>query len=185
MQTTTTRRFKEHDVARPEWLADKDGWFDQSWHNDALPHVSMFLTANESDGPCVEFWVNYEHATDREVPPRYMAVFQRSWVVENGGDAVLYDGDDEAVAKQWARASRIAKTIIPEILAEPVLLACRTFSELHEHVDANVLGEQEQYLEECGWTGKDDAKDEAALIATTDVLNNAQAIVDAFLRTRR
>jgi hypothetical protein len=38
---------------------------------------------------------------------------------------------------------------------------------------------------ECGWTGKDDAKDEAAFAASTDVLNDAQAIVDAFLRTRR
>lgn len=179
----TSTRFKEHDVARPEWLGDS--WHDSSWHNDAMPHASLFLTGNESDGPCVEFWINYEKPTDREIPVGYMVVFQRSWVVEEGCDVALYEGDDENIARHWVRAAEIAKTIIAEILHEPVLLACRSFSELHDHVDANTLGTQEAYIEECGWTGKDDAKDEAALAASTDVLNAAQDIVGHWLRTRR
>jgi hypothetical protein len=81
-------------------------------------------------------------------------------------------------------AAEIARTIIAEIEARPDLLAARSFTELHDRCDANCLGEQEAFLDACGWTGTDDAKDQQALEASTDVLNRAQDIVDRWLRTR-
>jgi len=134
----------------------------------------MFLTPDEADGACIEF---------NDAPPRYTAVFQPSWVA--AGDRMLYEGDDEAVAKQWARAAEIARTIIFEILRWPALLVARSFSELHNHCDANMLGAQPAFLIECGWTGQDDVKDGAALAASTDVLDLAQQIVGVWLETRR
>lgn len=136
--------------------------------------MMMFLTSDEADGACIEF---------NDAPPRYTAVFQPSWVA--AGERTLYEGDDAAVAKQWARAAEIAKTIIFDILRWPGLLIARSFSELHDYCDANMLGAQSAFLIECGWTGQDDVKDGAALAASAEVLNYAQQIVGVWSETRR
>ena len=44
----------------------------------------------------------------------------------------------------------ITKTIVEEIKKDPVLLACKSFVELHEHCDANTLGRQEALFDELG-----------------------------------
>lgn len=180
----TTTYFKEHsEIARPDWLGA--AWRDFSWHNDAMPHATLFLIGEGADNdPVVEVWVNYQKSEDRQIPPAYMVMFQKTFVVESSGDWELYAGEDEQVAKRWARAAEIAKTIIADIVKEPALLGCRSLSELHDHVDANELGEQGAFLESLGWTGKDDVKDAQALAASTDVLNCAQEIVDYWLRAR-
>jgi hypothetical protein len=176
-------QFKEHEIERPDFLGDS--WNDSSWRNDACAHATLFLTPDESgEGPVVEFWVNYPDPKDREVEWRYDVAFQRTFELESGSDATLWIGEDEDVARQWARAAEIAKTIATEIVANPNLLAANTFAELRDLCDANCLGDQEAFLSSCGWTGKDDAKDEEALNASVDVLNGAQSIVDHWLRAR-
>lgn len=173
---TTMTQFKEHEIERPDFLGES--WNDSSWRNDACAHAKLFLTPDESGtGPVVEFWVNYRDPKSRGIEPRFMVVYQRSYAVESGVDSLLWKGEDEGEARSWARAAEIAKTIIAEILAHPDLLAARTFSELHDHCDANCLGEQEAFLDSCGWTGEDEAKDQEALNASTDVLNGAQGRV--------
>jgi hypothetical protein len=155
-----------------------ESWNDSSWQNDACAHATLFLTPDESGtGPVVEFRVNYRDPKSRGIEPRFMVVYQRSYAVESGVDSLLWKGEDEGEARSWARAAEIAKTIIAEILAHPDLLAARTFGELHDHCDANCLGEQEAFLDSCGWTGEDEAKDQEALNASTDVLNGAQGRV--------
>jgi hypothetical protein len=176
-------QFKEHEIERPDFLGKS--WNDSSGHNDARARATLFLTSDESGtGPVVEFWVNYPDQNNRGVEPRFAVVYSRSHAGEAGVDSLLWKGEDDGEARSWARAAEIAKTIIAEILAHPDLLAARTFSELHDHCDANCLGEQEAFLDSCGWTGEDDAKDQEALSTSTDVLNGAQAIVDGWLGSR-
>jgi hypothetical protein len=110
---------------------------------------------------------------------RYDVVFQRSFELESSDDATLWAGDEEHLARGWARAAEIAKTIATEVVASPELLRALTFSQLHDYCDANCLGNQEAFLTSCGWTGENDAKDEEALNASVEVLNGAQCIVDS------
>jgi len=176
-------QFKQHEIEWPDFLGQS--WNDSSWHNDACAHATLFLTPDESgEGPVVEFWVNYADPNDRRIPARYDVVFQRSFELESSDDATLWAGDDDQVARQWARAAEIAKTIATEVVASPELIKAQTFAELHDHCDANCLGEQQAFLDSCGWTGNDDAKDQEALNASTNVLNGAQTIVDYWLRAR-
>lgn len=166
-------KFKEHsDVPRPDWLGE--AWHDDSWHNDALPHCSLFLTPNEDDGPVVECWVNWADPKEREIPPRYIVDFMRSYTAESGWDASLYEGEDEEQAKLFVQAAEIAKTIIADIWWDAKLSAAKTFSELHDYCDANMLGAQATIVDESG-----DVNEWA------DVLNAAQDIVDIYLRTRK
>ncbi len=175
--------FKEHKIERPDFLGDS--WHDSSRHTDTCAHATLFLTPDESgEGPVVEFWVNYPDPKDRQVTWRYAMVFQRTFEFETGSDATLWVGDDENVARRWARAAEIGKTIATEIVSNPDLLAAPTFAELHDRCDANCLGEQEAFLSACGWTGKNDSKDEEALNVSIDVLNGSQSIVDYWLRAR-
>jgi hypothetical protein len=176
-------QFKEPEIERPDFLGES--WNYCSWHNEACAHATLFLTPDGSGtGPVVEFWVNYGDPKSRGIELRFMVVYQRSYAVESGVNSLLWKGEDDGEARSWARAAEIAKTIIAEILTHPDLMAARTFSELHDLCDANCLGDQEAFLDSCGWTGEDEAKDQEALNAFTDVLNGAQAIVDAWLGSR-
>jgi hypothetical protein len=175
--------FKDHAIERPEFLGES--WHDSSWRSDACAHATLFLTPDEScEAPVVEFWVNYSDPKDRTIPSRYDVVFQRSFELESSDDATLWTGDEEHLARRWARAAEIAKTIATEVVCSPELLRALTFSELHDYCDANCLGDQEAFLTSCGWTGENDAKDEEALNASVEVLNGAQCIVDLWLRAR-
>ena len=175
--------FNRHEIERPEFLGES--WRDSSWHNDACAHATLFLTPDESgEAPVVKVWVNYPDPKNREVEWRYAVIFQRTFEAVSGSDATLWVGDDKDVARGWARAAEIAKTIATDIVANPDLLAAASFAELHDLCDANCLGAQEAFLSSCGWTGKDDVKDAEALNASVDVLNGAQSIVDHWLRAR-
>jgi len=180
-------KFKQHsDVTRPEWLEGPQ-WDDASWGNDAMPHCVLYLTDGDpEETPAVEVWVNYEDPNDREVPPRYMVVFMRDWAGESSSDVTLYQGDDEWTAHACARGAEIARTIIADILANPMvdshrlggpanMLDAESFSELHDYCDANMLGETEKLLDE--YPCDDGVSDEC-----TDVLNAAQEIVDRWLK---
>jgi hypothetical protein len=170
--------FNEEELARPQWLGD--AWADSPSHN-VLPTAILCVTADGLDGPAIECRLS---RSPGELD-RYEFTYQRSWVVDDDADRLLYSGRDENAARQWARAAEIAKTIIAEVLQHPEWLTARSFSELHDRCDANVLGDQEAFLVSCGWTGADDIADEAALTASADVLNFAQSIVGIWLATRR
>lgn len=174
-------RFRNGAIKRPEFLGTS--WQELCPSTAACVTVRLLLTREESGrAPAVEFWVSSLDPTDRRSRARYGVLFRQRFAAEAGSDVTLWAGDDEAVASAWARAAEIAKTIATQVADDPVLRAARSFSELHDYCDANCLGEQEASLDSCGWTGNDDAKDEAALIASTDILNNAQTIVDYWLR---
>lgn len=61
----------------------------------------------------------------------------------------------------------VAINIIEEIQQNPVLLACKSFVELHEHCDANTLGCREKLFDEIGMNRAlpilNDAQHEVAL----------------------
>jgi hypothetical protein len=159
-----------------------------------MPHATLYLVPAVSyPAQIVETWVNYAKPEDREMGSLYEVIYMRDMANESSRDEVLYAGDDEALAKQAARGAEIAKTIIADILARPVratasgekanLLMCNSFSELHDCCDANLLGDSEKLLDECGHTwGKDEAKDDEARGRAVDILNIAQAIVDLWLK---
>lgn len=63
----------------------------------------------------------------------------------------------------------VAISIIEEIQQDPVLLACKRFTELHDHCDGNTLGCQEKLFNEIG--------PHRAL----PILNDAQHEVDLWL----
>ena len=60
----------------------------------------------------------------------------------------------------------VAQTMIDEIAQSEALSSCQSFSELHDHCDANMLGCSEELYEELG------------LEESCDILNAAQEIVD-------
>lgn len=64
----------------------------------------------------------------------------------------------------------VAGTMLAEIVRYPRLAACRTFSELHDHCDANCLGCAEEML------------DAMPMSDAIDILNAAQGIVEATLK---
>ena len=186
---TPNKQFKEFRIIRPAWLGEQ--WHDSSWHNDAMPHGTLYLTADESnDAPVIECWVNYAKRSDREIGDRYMVVFQKSYACESGADELLWHGDDEETAKMYVRAAELAKTIIADILARPRCNAATDFANLHDYCDANVIGNQEQVLIDAekalavaGWA-EGDARDEQALANTFDEIENARHIADLWLRLR-
>ena len=69
-------------------------------------------------------------------------------------------------------AQEVADTIIAEIKTHPELMACSSFSELHDHCDANVLGCAEELLDLTGMS------------TAIDILNEAQTVVTAFLSSK-
>jgi hypothetical protein len=179
--------FKEFaGVARPSWIGKQ--WDDNSWHNDAMPHATLELGGDTGDDPTVSIWVNFPDVADRELhrDDTYGIVFSRVSSLD-GGENMLYSGSDEHAARQWVMGAEMAKTIIAEIRANPALLRARSFSELHDLCDANVLGAQvgilmmaAHALKEAGITGEDE-RDALALAAVTDLLNHAQTITDLWL----
>jgi hypothetical protein len=85
-------------------------WNDQSWHNDAMPHSTLYLTPEvdqTGDSPCVEVWVNYEDPEGREIPcsGRFIVEFLKDFSQESGSDVQLYTGEDEDIARQFARGA--------------------------------------------------------------------------------
>jgi len=63
----------------------------------------------------------------------------------------------------------VAASILEDIKKDPVLLACKSFVELHEHCDANTLGCQEELFEAVG------------LQNALPILNDAQHEVNLWL----
>lgn len=72
---------------------------------------------------------------------------------------------------------QIALTIIEHIKQEEVLMACKSFSELHDHCDANVLGCVEEDFEALG-------TDFVAETKYYQLLQEAQDLVDSWLRVK-
>jgi len=178
-------KFKEHDeVERPAWLGAD--WEDSSWHNDAMPHCTLHLgSANPQIQPVVEVWVNYPRPEDREIGTAYEVNFMRDWSGESGGDATFYSGEDEAAAVIWERAARLAKAQIAAIMARPDLMACQNFCQLHDHCDANMLGDVEALIVEgeAHRAGGDDP--EVSITGwTLAVTNAAMDIVNVWMRGR-
>jgi hypothetical protein len=182
-------QFKEHEeVERPTWLGEQ--WEDNSWHNDAMPHASLYLReAKEGDTypmPTVEVWVNYPKPDDREIGTRYEFVFCRDWAGESGRDLCLWRGEDEEIAKIWERAARSAKSMIGIIVTRPDLMACTTFAQLHDHCDANVLGDAEEVIVEgeAHRTASDDP--EVSITGWTHAVHEACIdIVEAWIQSRQ
>jgi hypothetical protein len=134
-------QFKEHsEVERPAWLGE--AWEDNSWHNDACPQAVLYLEIREYPQAVIQFWINYPPA-ERELGPAFEVRYLNDWGNDSSLDELLYRGEDEAAAQMWERAARTAKSMIDAILARPDLNACKTFAELHNHCDANVLGDVE------------------------------------------
>ena len=173
-------QFKEHEVERPQFLGA--AWEDTSWHNDAMPHATLYLDDHDNPQAVIDFWVNYAKPEDREVGELYEVVLARDWGAESSSDVSLYLGDDPAQAIIWERAARTARSMIREILARPELVACRNFSELHDHCDANILGDVEEMTKE-GEAHRTAADDPEVGITgwANDVHNAATLIIDAYL----
>ena len=141
------------------------------------PREGVALNVSEMNGETIEIQVADKDGELIDVVPSS---------IPTGCEDVMRVADFLACAfTRWTRAAEIAKTIIAEVLRNPEWLAARSFSELHDHCDANMLGEQEAFLLSCGWTGQDVAKDAEALAASTDVLNDAQTIVGHWLAARK
>jgi hypothetical protein len=122
-------------VHRPDWLSDARVWSDNSWHNDAMPHCTLYLVPDGVPQAVVEVWVNYEKPEDREVPPRYEVVFQRDWQAESSEDVTLYMGDDEAEARAWARSAERAKEVLADAPPGDVQVFNAT-DQVYAHPDA-------------------------------------------------
>jgi hypothetical protein len=85
----------------------------------------------------------------------------------------------EATADKKAEAVAIAKTeILADIEAGRVPATVTTFSELHDHVDANYYGHAFEALEACG-------EDAEACSEVMDLYNEVQGDLDLWLRAGR
>ena len=182
-------KFKEHEeVERPAWLGED--WEDVSWHNDAMPHALLYLRPVWDDEsypmPVIEFWVNYSKTEDREIGTRYEVLFLKDWGNDSSADVLLWRGEDEAAAVIWERAARTAKSMIAAILPRPDLMACQTFSELHDHCDANILGDVEEMTYGEGEAHRVPSDDPEVGITewACRVYNAAVQIVEAWQRGR-
>lgn len=177
-------QFKAHDVERPAWLGWD--WEDTSWHNDSMPHATLYLTPDGNPQAVVEFWINYADPAEREIGTLYEVVFQRDWAAEDSRDEALWRGEDEAAAVIWERAARTAKSMIAAILPRADLMACQTFAELHDHCDANILGDVEAMTAE-GEAHRTPADDPEVGITgwTHQVHQNAVRIVEAWIGGRQ
>lgn len=177
-------QFKEHEVERPAWLGAD--WEDNSWHNDAMPHALLYLVQSAYPQAVIEFWVNYPGSEDREIGTRYEVLFLRDWGNDSGADVLLWRGEDEAAAVIWERAARTAKSMIAIIAARPDLNACGSFDELHDHCDANILGDVEAMTAEgeAHRTAADDP--EVGITGWANAVHNgAVRIVNAWLSAKK
>lgn len=100
-----------------------------------------------------------------EGPPDAEAIAE--WKSGRTEDIDTYFIDSEEI--EVPTAQEVADSIIADIQNRPELAACKTFSELHDHCDANVLGDSEALL--------DKLPHEAAIA----LLNQAQEIVNKWL----
>ncbi len=79
-------------------------------------------------------------------------------------------------------ADTLAQTIIADIIARPELMACASYSELHDHCDANCLGEQETLWEHHVGAGEMTNEEHTARMDRfSKIADPAQAIVHEWL----
>jgi hypothetical protein len=79
-------------------------------------------------------------------------------------------------------AERIKKDILADMSAGVVPRSVKTFSQLHDHVDANCYGGSEALLDELDAAAPDtDEGHTAALNALVDLMNPAMEIINAWL----
>ena len=171
-------------MERPAWLGPL--WEDSSWHNDAMPHATLHLGSKDPQiQPVVEVWVNYPRPEDREIGTAFEVNFMRDWSGESGADVTFYSGEDEALAIVWERAARTAQSMIVVIMARPDLYACQNFCQLHDHCDANMLGDVEALIAE-GEAFRTAADDPEVSVTgwTLAVTNAAMEIVNAWMGGR-
>lgn len=95
----------------------------------------------------------------------------QEWLDALPGNADTYSIETEDI--NIPTATELADTMIVEIKKRPDLRGCRSFSELHDHCDANVLGGSEALLEKF------------PLETTVKLLNEAYTIVDDYLSTQK
>src|SRR6185437_4904904 len=143
MVETSMSTLRTHASERPAFLGPS--WRNSSRGTDQGPHATLWLTPDQSpNAPAIAIWVHRVNQT-----AQYRIVLHRT----GADDVTLWMGNDEGTASTWATGAEIAATIATEITAHPDLLLACSFAELHDYCDANCLGDQEAFLESCGWTG--------------------------------
>ncbi len=82
-------------------------------------------------------------------------------------------------------AETLAQTIIEEIKTRPDLMACKSFSELHDHCDANCLGDQEAVWDHHVGTGEMSNEEHSERMERfSNIADPAQTIVDEWLAAK-
>jgi hypothetical protein len=151
-----------------------DGVDDMSWHNDVCPSFGVGCTHLGED-VCLRLWSDHPNPELREMSPtpRYHVSFT-GYKSQEGN---ILATDDVAEAIFCFRKSRLVIDTKYEILAliekQVVPPHVASFSQLHDFVDANVLGGAEKLIE---WVGLDDA---------CTILNAVQIEVNAWLAAGR
>lgn len=154
----------------PEWL-QKQGWNDRSYHNDlcARSEVDLF------DGRTLRVWVDHLDKARREFPEytRYAIYVHADDDDLDGQEIYLGESDTEAAQAVFRFLVHFTvESMKNDIAEDPRLLACRSYSELHDHCDANLLGCSEWAFETFGADYH------------VDVFNAASDIVSAWLKDR-
>jgi len=186
----TYKAFPE--ITIPAWLEPpvpeegeeaERGWEDTSWGNDALAKSQAYLKFDpEGEAHVITVWVNYADVSEREVPPGFQVVVDRNqdeW--DNDTGITLYQGEDSEAAR-WAVHRYLVNWAVEGIKADiktgwastyPGIATAKTFSELHDYCDANILGPSEAILETFGGD------------YACDVMNDAHDIVNDWLANGR
>lgn len=79
-------------------------------------------------------------------------------------------------------AERMKKDILADVIAGVVPATVRSFSELHDFVDANLYGGTEELLDELNAGSATDDEHSTALSALCDLCNPAMDSVDAWIK---
>jgi hypothetical protein len=139
--TTILRNFDNLPIPRPLWLGRK--WQDGSQEGHIAARCTIELGGLTGDDPIVGFWIS-----NRSGRSKYTVSFSKSSSVD-GEEVRLWAGtDDNTEAKHWARAAEIAQEAVRVIIANPECLQAGCFESLHDYCDANVIGGQDDYLDE-------------------------------------
>ena len=135
-----------------------NGWADLKTSEDGGAYeVELFYSWEAGEGEGVSLQPEADGDSD---PFEYRVVPSH---VEPDDD--LYEGSPELSAED------LAASIVAEIAGDEQLMVCRTFAELHDHCDANVLGDSELVL---GF--REGLENNIAL------LNEAQSLVNDWLQ---
>jgi hypothetical protein len=113
------KEFPDYDAPLPTL----EGFSDDSWHNDTCPSL-----VNPALG--LKLWCEYINEDKRECGGARYAL-------HNHEDCTLILASDDIAAIQLAVYIEAMKQ---EIAQDTVLASCKSFSELHDHCDANMLG---------------------------------------------